>query len=97
MKLDAIAEGLDDYVLDREEREAREQMIHWAAIVASPCCRDCGYLSYAKEELRAALRRARAIGVFDEQPGEADWLDGHRVERPMDLTDMYLSVEIGRI
>ena len=95
MKAAAIAEGLEDYDLDREECDARAQMIRWAAVVASPCCRDCGYLAYAREELRSALRRARVLGVFDDQPGEVDWLAAHRAERPMDLDEMYLSVEIG--
>lgn len=97
MKANAIAEGLTDYELDREESDAREQVIHWSTAVVDPCCRECGYLTYAKEELHAALRRARAVGVFEEQPGEADWLAGHRVERPMELDEMYLSVEIGAI
>lgn len=45
----------------------------------------------------AALRRARAVGVFEEQPGEVAWLAGHRVERPMELDEMYLSIEIGSV
>jgi hypothetical protein len=97
MKADAIAEGLADYASALEEMDAREQMIRWSAAVVDPCCRECGYLTYAKEELHAARRHARAAGVFDEQPGEADWLAGHRVERPMELDEMYLSVEIGSI
>ena len=81
MAIDEIAEGLADYEQDREEAEAREQMLHWSAQVAAPCCRDCGWLAYAREELRTALRRARAAGVFAAQPGEAEWLTKHRVER----------------
>lgn len=45
MQLNAIAEGLEDYVLDREEHDAREQVIHWAMIVADPCCRDCALIA----------------------------------------------------
>ena len=97
MKWNDIMEGLADYVLEREEADAREDMIRWAVKVADPCCRDCGYLTYARQELRAARERAQAAGVFDAQPGEADWLERHRVERPMDLVEMYLSVEIGSI
>jgi hypothetical protein len=97
MKTNAIEEGLADYELVREERDAHEQVIRWAAAVADPCCRECGYLTCAKQELRAALRRARMVGLFEEQPGEADWLAGHRIERPMELDEMYLSVEIGSI
>lgn len=95
MKLNEIAEGLVDYALDREEADAREQMIRWSADVADPCCRECGFLTYARQELRAALRRARAAGVFDEQPGEAEWLTRHRVERPIDVVDAYYSMESG--
>ena len=40
---------------------------------------------YARQELIAALRRARVTGVFAEQPGEAEWLTRHRVERPLDV------------
>jgi hypothetical protein len=97
MKWNEITEGLADYALEREEADARADMIRWVVAVADPCCRDCGYLTYAKENLRAARKRARALGVFDEQPGEADWLARHRVERPMELGEMYLSVEIGAI
>jgi hypothetical protein len=97
MNVNTIAEGLADYELVREESDARAQVIRWSAAVVDPCCRECGYLTYAKQELHAARRRARAIGVFDEQPGEADWLAAHRVERPMELDEMYLSVEIGSI
>lgn len=97
MKQNEIAEGLVDYELEREEADAREDMIRWAARVVNPCCRDCGYLAYAKQELRAARRHASAVGVLDKQPGEADWLDRHRVERPMTVVEMYLSVEIGSI
>ena len=95
MKLDEISEGLADFALEREEADARADMIRWSAHVAAPCCRECGFLTYARQELAAALKRARAIGVFDEQPGEANWLSCHRVERPMELVEMYLSVEIG--
>lgn len=97
MKLNEIAEGLADYELDREEADARADMLRWAVAVADPCCRDCGYLTYAREQLGDARRRARAAGVFDEQPGEAAWLERHRVERPMELDEIYLSVEIGSI
>lgn len=97
MKINLIAEGLADHALDQEERDARAQLIRWATAVFDPCCRECGWLTSAKQELRAAQRRARAIGVFDEQPGEADWLTAHRDERPMELDEMYLSVEIGSI
>lgn len=85
MKLDEITEGLADYALDHEEAEARWRMIHWATRVVDPCCRECGFLTYARQELLAALRRARAAGVFEEQPGEAEWLSRHRVERPLDV------------
>ena len=95
LKLDEIWEGLVDFALEREEADARGDMIRWSAHVAAPCCRECGFLTYARQELSAALRRARAVGVFDEQPGEADWLARHRVERPMGLVEMYLSVEFG--
>jgi hypothetical protein len=97
MESKEIVEGLADYALEREEADAREEMIRWAVRVADPCCRDCGYLRYARQEHRAARKRARAAGVFDEQPGEAEWLARHRVERPMELAEMYLSVEIGSI
>ena len=97
MKCGEITEGLADYALEREEADARADMIRWAVAVADPCCRDCGYWTYAKENLRAARKRARALGVFDEQPGEADWLERHRIERPMEVDEMYLSVEIGSI
>ncbi len=99
MKIDPLAEGLDDYALERDEADTREQMLYWATAVASPCCRDCGYLAYAKHELLAATRRARAraLGVFDEQPGEAVWFAGHRAERPIELDEMFLSVAIGTI
>lgn len=97
MKTKPLVEGLDDYALEREEADAREQVIYWSTAVATPCCRDCGYLTYAKHELHAALRRAHAIGVFDEQPGEATWFAGHRAERPIELDEMYLSIEIGTI
>lgn len=97
MKLDEISEGLADHALDQEEADAREEMIRWAVRVVDPCCLDCGYLSYAKQELGAARRRARAAGVFDEQPGEEEWLARHRVERPMDVNEMYRSVEIGSV
>jgi hypothetical protein len=83
MKLDTIAEGLADHGLEREEAEAREEMLRWSAHVADPCCRECGFLSYARQELRAALKRARVAGVFAEQPGEAAWLTRHRIERPL--------------
>ena len=85
MKLNKIVEGLADYALEREEADAREQMIRWAAHVAAPCCRDCGFLTYAGQELQAALKRARAAGVFAEQSGEAEWLTRHRIERPLDI------------
>jgi hypothetical protein len=81
---DAIIEGLADYAMEREEADARETMIRWTVRVADPCCHDCGFLAYARQELRAALRRARAAGVFEEQPGEAAWLTRHRIERPLD-------------
>ena len=84
MKLDESTEGLADFALEREEADAREEMIRWSVRVADPCCRDCGFLTYAKQELIAALGRARAVGVFDEQPGEAEWLTRHRVERPLE-------------
>lgn len=87
MKLDEIAEGVADYELEREEADARETMITWAVRVEAPCCDDCGFLDYAREELRAAHRRARAAGVFEDQPGEAEWLTRHRVERPDDIYD----------
>jgi hypothetical protein len=83
MKLDEIAEGLVDYELDREEADARASMIRWSVNVADPCCHECGFLTYARQELLGALRRARAAGVFEEQPGEAEWLARHRVERPL--------------
>ena len=95
LKHDEIAEGLADYDLERQEADAREQLLRWAVRVADPCCRECGYLAYARQELRAARRRAAAAGVFDKQRGEADWLERHRVERPLAVADMYLSVEIG--
>jgi hypothetical protein len=85
MKLNEIAEGLADYDLEREEVEARAALIDWAARVADPCCRECGFLTYARQELLAALGRARAAGVFEEQSGEAAWLTRHRVERPLDV------------
>lgn len=97
MKSKEIAEGLVDYALEREEADARADMIRWAVRLVNPCCRDCGYLTYARQEHCAARKRARAAGVFDEQPGEAEWLERHRVERTMELADMYLSVEIGSI
>jgi hypothetical protein len=83
MKWNEIAEGLTDYALEREEADAREAMINWCVRVAFPCCRECGYLTYARQEQRAAIRRARSAGVFDEQPNEAEWLTRHRVERPL--------------
>ena len=85
MKLDEISEGLADYALEREEADAREEMIRWSGRVAFPCCRECGFLTYARQEQLAAIRRARAAGVFVEQPGEAEWLTLHRVERPLDV------------
>ena len=85
MKRDKISEGLADYALAREEADAREEMIRWSARVADPCCRDCGFLIYARQELIAALRRARAAGVFAEQAGEAEWLTRHRIECPLDV------------
>jgi len=85
MKLDEIVEGVADYALEREEADARESMINWCVRVAFPCCRECGFLTYAGQEQLAAIRRARAAGVFDEQPGEAEWLTRHRAERPLDI------------
>ena len=85
MKSNEIEEGLADYALEREEADAREQMIRWSVHVAAPCCRECGFLTYAGQELRAALKRARAAGVFAEQAGEAAWLTRHRIERPLDV------------
>ena len=84
-KLDDIAEGHAEHALAREEADAREQMLYWSANVAAPCCRDCGFLTYARQQLLAALRRARAAGVFAEQAGEADWLVQHRRERSLDV------------
>lgn len=92
---DEIEEGLADHELERQEADAREQLLRWAVRVADPCCPECGYLAYARQELRAARRRAAAAGVFDQQLGEADWLERHRVERPLEVVDMYLSVELG--
>lgn len=85
MKLNEILEGLADYELEREEVDARAAMIYWSVKVVTPCCHECGYLSYAREQLQYALRRARAAGVFEAQPGEAAWLTRHRIERPLDV------------
>lgn len=89
MKLDRLAEGLVDYAIEREERDARENWISWASEVASgPCdeddCGDCGWCAYARAQLTKANRRARGAGVFDDQPGEAGWLTMHRRERDGD-------------
>lgn len=55
MQLDEISEGLAHYALTREEVDARTDMIRWSVHVADPCCRECGFLTYARQELRSAL------------------------------------------
>lgn len=66
---EALAEGLADYEAERAEADALADVGYWTASTADPCCRDCGWLTYAKQELAAALRRAHAAGAGDEQPG----------------------------
>lgn len=92
-----LEEGWVDYEMEREEREALEDVVYWILQVADPCCRDpvCGWHEESKRELKAARIRARAAGVHDQQPGEADWMEDHRNERPLDVAEMYLSVELG--
>jgi hypothetical protein len=84
MKLDTLAEGLADYAIECEERDAREDLIICATSASAPFDED-DFVAYARDQLRKATQRARAAGVFDDQPGEAEWLTMHRWER-VDLT-----------
>lgn len=63
MKQDPLAEGWAEYELERAEREALDTIAHWTREIADPCCPDCGWLTYARGELRAALKRA--LGLLD--------------------------------
>lgn len=82
MKLDIAREGLADYAAEREEEDARENLISWATEASAPVDEeDCGFGAYARGELRKAHWRAREAGVFDDRPGEAEWMTLHRWER----------------
>lgn len=86
MKLNKIDEGLADHAYEREELDARENLIAWATEASAPIDEDeedCGFGAYARTELRKAHRRARTAGVFDDQPGEAEWMTMHRREREL--------------
>lgn len=81
-----IDEGLCDHALEREEQIAGEVLVAWAVEVAGACCdlEDAGFLAHARRQLGAAHRRALAAGALDDQPGEAEWMTMHRLEREID-------------
>jgi hypothetical protein len=83
MQANEIRDGLDDYAAEREEQDARAALIDWAveALDTNDGLEDAGYGAYVRQQLTLAQRRARAAGVFDDQPDEALWLTMHRRER----------------
>ena len=95
MKLNELAEGWADWLDERAEADALADVVYWSIQVMDPCCYDCGWYGYAREKLRDAHRRARAAGVCDAQPGEAEWMTASRSERSLSAVEAYLSVEIG--
>jgi hypothetical protein len=57
----ALAEGLADHENDLAIEEALAAFIDWQCQVWDPCCADCGWLDWAKQERKAALRQYRKL------------------------------------
>lgn len=77
----AIEEGLADHAAEREEADAREQLVSASLAVLDRCCDECERIADTRGEHRRAYARAIAAGVMDDQPGEVEWLTMHRLER----------------
>lgn len=52
----ALAEGLEDHLADQAIADAFKALVDLTVEIMDPCCRDCGWLDWAKQERREMHR-----------------------------------------